>query len=60
MDVNSTLKFNYFKNVLESYDACISDVVIFSNGLLAYSSLPKEVTAFLLNYFYGTGEPYRF
>lgn len=41
LDVNSTLKFNYFKNVLESYDQNLAEIIIFSNGLLAYSSFPK-------------------
>ena len=60
LDVNSTLKFNYFKNVLESYDQNLAEIVIFSNGLLAYSSLPKEISAFFQSYFYGTGEPFRY
>jgi hypothetical protein len=60
LDVNTSLKFNYMKNVLESFDNNISDIIIFSSGLLAYSSFDKDTTLFFFNYFYGTGEPYRF
>jgi len=41
LDVNSTLKFSYFKNVLQSYDLSISHIMVFAYGLLAYSSLDK-------------------
>ena len=41
LDVNSTLKFNYFKNVVESYDSNLSDIIVFSHSHLAFSSLPK-------------------
>ena len=45
---------------MESYDPTVTDIIIFSNGLLAYSSLPKEINSFFAHYFYGTGDPYRF
>lgn len=60
LDVNSTLKFNYFKNVFESYDQNLSEIIVFSHSLLAFSSLPKEITAFFQSYFYGTGEPFKY
>ena len=41
LDVNSVLKFGYFKNVMESYDSNVSDIIIFSHGLLAYTTLSK-------------------
>ncbi len=55
LDINSTLKFLYFKNVLQSYDANIAHIAIFSNGLLAYSSLSKEDTEYFANYLYANG-----
>ena len=60
LDTNSTLKFSYFKNVMENYDKNIGELVVFSHGLLAFSTLPKEFTSFWSRYFFGTGEPYRF
>ena len=45
---------------MESYDPTVTDLIIFSNGLLAYSSLPKEINSFFAHYFYGTGDPYKF
>lgn len=60
LDINSTLKFSYFKNVLQSYDQAIAEIIIFAQGLLAYSSLSKEHTEYFGNYLFGTGEPYRF
>lgn len=44
LDINSTLKFLYFRNVMQSYDSNIAHIAVFSNGLLAYSSLNKEDT----------------
>ncbi len=44
LDINSTLKFHYFKNVLQSYDKNIAHLMIFSTGLLAYSTISKENT----------------
>jgi hypothetical protein len=44
LDINSTLKFLYFRNVLQSYDQSIAHIAVFSNGLLAYSSLSKDDT----------------
>ena len=41
LDVNSTLKFTYFKNVLQSYDHKISHLIIFASSFLAYSSLHR-------------------
>lgn len=60
LDVNSHLKFGYFKNVMESYDHNVTDMIIFSHGLLAYTSMPKDITQFFSSYFFGTGEPYKF
>jgi len=60
MDVNSTLKFMYFKNVLQSYDPTIAHLMVFAYGHLAYSSLNKENTEYFANYLFATGEPYVF
>ena len=60
LDVNSSLKFAYFQNVMKNYDENVEELMVFSNGLLAYSSLPKQYTAFFSEYFFGTGEPYRY
>ena len=60
LDVNSTLKFAYFKSVMQNYDSNIAELMIFSNGLLASSTLSKEYTAFFARYFFGTGEPYKY
>ena len=46
--------------MLESYDNNASDMIVFSNGLLVYSSLPKDITGLFAQYFFGTGDPYRF
>lgn len=55
LDINSTLKFLYFRNVLQSYDQNIAHISVFSNGLLAYSSLSKDDTEYFANYLYATG-----
>lgn len=55
LDINSTLKFLYFRNVLQSYEPNIAHIAVFSNGLLAYSSLNKEDTEYFANYLYATG-----
>lgn len=60
MDVNSTLKFMYFKDVLQSYDASIVHLMVFAYGQLAYSSLGKQHTEYFANYLFATGEPYVF
>ena len=60
LDVNSSLKFTYFKNVLRSYDPNIEYLVVFAHGMLAYSSLNPHDTHFLANYLFSTGEPYVF
>lgn len=44
LDVNTTLKFDYFRNVLQSYEPEVMDIMVFYGGLLAYSSLDKRVT----------------
>jgi hypothetical protein len=44
LDVNSTLKFSYFKNVLQSYNQNIVHLVVYAYGVLAFSSLGKETT----------------
>jgi hypothetical protein len=60
LDINSTLKFLYFRNVLQSYDPNIAHIAVFSNGLLAHSSISKDDTEYFANYLYATGEPYVF
>lgn len=45
---------------MENYDENMKELIVFSNGLLAYSSLPRNYTSFFSRYFFGTGEPYRF
>ena len=45
---------------MRSYDDTVKDMIIFNNGLLVYSSLPKQINTFFSNYFFGTGEPYKF
>ena len=55
LDINSTLKFLYFRNVMQSYDNNIAHIAVFSNGLLAYSSLAKEDTEYFANYLYASG-----
>jgi len=44
LEVNTTLKFIYFKNVIQSYDKNICDLAVFAHGVLAYSSINKEIT----------------
>jgi hypothetical protein len=44
LDVNSTLKYAYFKNVMQNYDSAVKDLMVFANGLLTYSSLDKTTT----------------
>lgn len=60
LDVNSTLKFTYFKNVLQSYNQNIAHLIIYAYGVLAYSSLSKETTHIFSKYLFSTGEPYIF
>ena len=60
LDVNSNLKFTYFKNVLRSYDENIEYLVVFAHGMLVYSNLNTQDTHFLANYLFSTGEPYLF
>lgn len=60
LDVNSTLKFSYFRNVLQSYDGNVAHIMVFAYGHLAYSSLSKHNTEFFANYLFATGEPYAF
>ena len=44
LDVNTTLKFLYFKNVIQSYDKNILYLAVFAHGILAYSSIEKNLT----------------
>lgn len=44
LDVNSTLKFSHFKNVLQSYNPNILHMLVFAYGALAYTSLGKNTT----------------
>ncbi len=60
LDVNSTLKFSYFKNVLQSYNNNISHLVIYAFGILAFTSLGKNSTHLISKYLFSTGEPYTF
>jgi len=60
LDVNTTLKFDYFKNVLQSYEPEVMDIMIFSSGYLAYSSLDKRMTEFFERYLFGCIEPFKF
>lgn len=60
LDVNTTLKFDYFKNVLQSYEPEVMDIMVFSSGYLAYSSLDKKITEFFERYLFGCVEPFRF
>jgi hypothetical protein len=58
LDLNSTLKFNYYKHLFESNS--VTDFLVFNSGYLVYSTLSKDLTAFFQSYLYGTGEPYQF
>ena len=60
LDVNTTLKFTYFKNVLCSFDHNIEYLVVFAHGMLVYTNLNSNDTHFLANYLFSTGEPYQF
>lgn len=60
LDINSTLKFTYFKNVLQSYNQNIAHLLIYAYGVLAFSSMDKDETNLLTNYLFSTGEPYFF
>jgi len=44
LDVNTSLKFLYFKNVIQSYDKNIINLAVFAYGILAYSSIDKDTT----------------
>ncbi len=54
LDVNMTLKFGYFKNVMQSYEPSVMDLMIFTNGVLTYSTLEKQTTEFFARYLFGT------
>jgi hypothetical protein len=41
LDLNSTLKFNYYKDIFENINPNLSDFIVFSNGYLVYSTLNK-------------------
>ena len=60
LDVNTTLKFTYFKNVLQSYNANIAHVVVYAHGILTYTSLGKNTTQLISKYLFSNGEPYFF
>lgn len=60
LDINSTLKFTYFKNVLQSYNQNIVHLLIYAYGILAFSTMDKDETHLLTNYLFSTGEPYFF
>ena len=60
LDVNTTLKFTYFKNVLQSYNNNIAHVIVFANGILTYTSLGKNTTQLISKYLFSNGEPYFF
>jgi hypothetical protein len=60
LDVNTTLKFSYFRTVLQSYNANIAHLCIFAHGVLAYSSLRKNTTLLLAHYLFSAREPYFF
>ena len=55
LDVNSTLKFTYFKNVLQSYNQNIVHMLVFAYGALAYTSLGKNTTELFSKYFFSSG-----
>jgi hypothetical protein len=44
LDVNSTLKYTYFKNVMQNYDPAVKDLIVFANGMLTFTSLDKQTT----------------
>lgn len=60
LDVNTTLKFDYFKNVLQSYEPTVKEIMVFANGYLAYSSLEKYEAEWWARYLLGCQEPFRF
>jgi hypothetical protein len=60
LDINSTLKFTYFKNVLRSYNKKIEHLLIYAYGVLAFTSLDKDSAHLISNYLFSTGEPYFF
>lgn len=60
LDVNTTLKFTYFKNVLQSYNSNIAHVIVFAHGILTYTSLGKNTTQLISKYLFSNGEPYFF
>lgn len=55
LDVNSTLKFSYFKNVLQSYNANIMHLIVYAFGVLAFTSLGKDTTYTVSKYLFSTG-----
>lgn len=60
LDVNSTLKFSHFRNVLQSYNSNIVHMLVFAYGALAYTSLGKNTTELFAKYLFSFGEPYTF
>ena len=60
LDMNTSLKFTYFKNVLQSYNANIVHIAIFAHGVLTFTSLGKKTTYLLSKYLFSNGEPYFF
>ena len=60
LDVNTTLKFNYFKNVLQSYNSNNCHIMIYAYGILAFTSLGKNTTHLISKYLFSNGEPYLF
>lgn len=44
LDVNSTLKYTYFKNVMQNYDSAVKDLIVFANGMLTFTSMDKKTT----------------
>lgn len=55
LDVNTTLKFTYFKNVLQSYNANIAHLIVFAHGILTFSSLGKNTTQLIAKYLFSNG-----
>jgi hypothetical protein len=55
LDVNTTLKFTYFKNVLQSYNPNIVHLAIFAHGILTFTSLGKNTTNLIAKYLFSNG-----
>jgi len=45
---------------MQDYDSAVTEMMIFANGYLAYTSLDKRTTEFFARYLFGTVEPFRF